>query len=296
MEAVILAFLTAIFWGIRTSIARKGLGQVDLLTGTFITFLVAFPILFIFASITGEYANITNLTPQSLVSLAVAGVLMYALARTFAFNSVKTIGSARAGQLMSTELVFAAIFSSIIIREFPSIILTVGLVSVLIGVVSITRSQKKSSKENITRRDFSIGLITGLGSGIIWGFSDTLIRLGMINWSSPILGNLVAYFFASMIFSTVIFGTKSREKLRKINRNSIVFLVLVGALSTFGTVTQFMALNLASVSAVVPITSTNSLITLIFSYTFLRKHEVINLNVIIGALLIVGGTYIVIIS
>jgi transporter family protein len=86
----------------------------------------------------------------------------------------------------------------------------------------------------------------------------------------------------------IVFTTGKQHMLKKIDRQSWIFLILSGFATGGSWLCYYRALQDGLASVVVPIDKLSILITVIFSYVFLK--ETLTRKAIFGLILIVGGT------
>ena len=86
----------------------------------------------------------------------------------------------------------------------------------------------------------------------------------------------------------MVFATGAQAGLGQITQRSLVFLVLSGLATGASWLCYYRAIQLGSVSKVVPIDKMSVVITLILAFVFL--HEEFSLKMLIGSVLITAGT------
>ena len=89
----------------------------------------------------------------------------------------------------------------------------------------------------------------------------------------------------------IAFAQGSVSSITSISRNSLIFLVLSGIATGISWLFYFRALQIGEASKVVPIDKMSLVITIILAGLFLR--EKINLQTVIGALMMTGGTLLI---
>lgn len=90
----------------------------------------------------------------------------------------------------------------------------------------------------------------------------------------------------------MVFITNSQGGITSIDKKSWIFLILSGIATGLSWLCYYKALQIGDVSKVVPIDKLSIVFTLIFAFIFL--HEKFNVKSIIGSILIVAGTFIMI--
>lgn len=90
----------------------------------------------------------------------------------------------------------------------------------------------------------------------------------------------------------MVFATGAQAGLGQITQRSLVFLVLSGLATGASWLCYYRAIQLGSVSKVLPIDKMSVVITLILAFVFL--HEEFSLKMLIGSVLITAGTLVMV--
>lgn len=90
----------------------------------------------------------------------------------------------------------------------------------------------------------------------------------------------------------MVFLAGTQQGIPDISKKSWIFLVLSGLATGASWLFYFKALQLGDASKVVPIDKFSLVITIVLAFIFL--HETVTLKVIIGAFLIMAGTFVMI--
>ncbi len=282
---LLLALAAAIFYGLSKVLVRKAM-HTDPIISVLYTLLVAPPILTCFAIISGDFFKHEILNSWAMLNLTMAGVFYLALGRFFAFSSIRLVGAARASQLTSTQIIFAAIVGVLLLNESMSLTIAIGTLAIFLGEILILFSNLHNGESLNQTRDFEKGFVYGLVGGFLWGFSQLFTREGARGLNSSIMASFFSYLFAIMIQLTIMVCLK---KGIKVPLNQLRYLLLSGVLSTLALLFQYSALQVERVIYVTPIINTSPLITLIASYLLLQRIELINKKVFLGAVIIMVG-------
>jgi bacterial/archaeal transporter family protein len=90
----------------------------------------------------------------------------------------------------------------------------------------------------------------------------------------------------------IVIASGELKEIKELNRSNLIFLILSGIATGFSWIFYFKVLETGDVSKVAPIDKLSVAIAIGLAFIFL--HEPVELKVIIGALLIVGGTIVLI--
>jgi drug/metabolite transporter (DMT)-like permease len=143
------------------------------------------------------------------------------------------------------------------------------------------------SAEAEARRRVALGIAFGFGAALAYGISTVLARHTVSGLATPLVGAALALTWGTLGFLLMTFRNL-REPAANFWRGAFYF-AAGGIFSALGVTGLFLALERAQVVIVSPVSSTNPLFTLILAAIFLREVEQLNLRVVIGSLLVVGG-------
>lgn len=143
----------------------------------------------------------------------------------------------------------------------------------------------------------AIGYGLALAAGMAYGLNAVLIRQTVSAFGAPLVGSSIALAMGVVSLGLLAWITRGGvSEGKRLPRRAIVFLLISGLGSAIGVGSNFVALSLAPVVVVSPITATNPLITILLSRLFLQRSERVNLRVVLGGCLVVGGIGVITLS
>lgn len=296
---LIFSLLTALSLSINAVIIRKALLKIDPIKGSFISVVIALGLLTILSTVKGDFSNIGQIEVAMVVLLGFTGILHLMLGQTLYYYSTKIIGASRAQVLISTNLIYAAVFSALFLGESLGSYLILGIILTTIGIcfVSLGTPASNNYKSKSIRSWSQIqGIVFGLICGVIWGLTSVLAKIGISGIASPTLSNLISYAFAVSFYPFALFWTGNQTEFKRVDRKCWIFLFMSGLATGAAQTFRYMAFNLANVSYVTPIIGISPLLTIVFSYLLIQKIEMVNFKTVVGTILSVIGVYVVIIS
>ncbi len=153
------------------------------------------------------------------------------------------------------------------------------------------------------RRSRVLGYSFGVGTALCWAISAILIAKALVGLPSALWGVAVGLGAAALVNLFWVLRERRGARLRAGGGGLVVpwlavrFMLLAGLFLGFGTFARAEAINLAPVVVAVPLTQTASFFTPMLSRVILgRRVEHVPLRLIIGAVLIVGGSALVILG
>lgn len=136
-----------------------------------------------------------------------------------------------------------------------------------------------------------LGYFFSLLAAFLWGTNHVLIRLGVTNITTPLVGATLATLTGALMLSAV--SAKDYGTIVRSQRMGLLFMALAGATAAMGLAFQFMAFSLVPVFIASPLSCTYPVITAALARFFLKRTETVTPRVILGAFcVVVGGTLI----
>lgn len=290
-DAATFALLAVFFFSLNLVLMRKSLMKVDLIKATFIVILVGIPILLVSCVLNGDFSHLYPLDVSTIIYLALAGILEFAVGRTLQYSSARLVGASRANALSSTSAIYAVVFATLFLNEavlikIVSVLVLIGLGSWLI-LLSTAHFEDKGKGQGYSLK----GIALGLACGAMWGATAIFIRVGVTAAKSALLAIFISTVFAAISYYPLLVRTRKNRDFRSINKPYIGYLVLAGALVCLAQIFYYYALSLAKVSYVEPFMEIQPLVTLLLSLILIRSIEKINGKMVAGILLTLVGVY-----
>lgn len=271
MIGIVFAVISSIFWGFNGILLRKGLKEVDTISGTF---TVVSTTTFITAIVALKDLKTTPIVYDKVLMLVLAGVISYFIGRLFTYSSVSTIGSSRAFSGTSTRILFSTIFGVFLLHEMLSLPILFGTVMMIFGLYVF-------STEGFDVK----GIYTSVAGGFAYGLASLLIKVGMLN------SVFVSVFIASISGLTFLgMFAKTQNRLKFVKNK---YLILSGTSLALGNISYYLALSMAPLVIVVPLSNLYPLITTLLSYLLIQKLEYVSIKTFVGSLLAVIGSILI---
>jgi len=281
-----LAIISAFLYSLAMIMAQIGLKDTDTFSGALISMVFSFiGSLFLFI----YYVPISHFANWGLIYFIISGLSGPCLGRFLLFIGINRVGSSIASTLYSIKPLFSAIAAVLILSEnltkgigAATIIMVVGL-----AIVSFEESGKKI-ESSWSKKD----LLFPVMAGAAYGLSQVFRKIGLNIYHDPMMGVVVQNVTALSFSLALALLRKSHQQVSVNHRKAWVFFGLQGIFSISGQLTSFYALNTGSVIIVSPLSSISPLFVIVIAGIFLRKVERITGKIILGAILIIGGTFI----
>ena len=139
------------------------------------------------------------------------------------------------------------------------------------------------------------GYAFGLGSGLGYGALNIVAKTILDDFDVPpvVISSIALFFGAIMLFPLAV---PELGGALLAPRFFLAMFALSGVAGGIGVIMIYSSLERADVVVVSPIIASSPLISLILARVFLQRLERIPLSVVLGTLLVVGGTVLVVVG
>ena len=230
-------------------------------------------------------------TPRAIAWFAGAGVLTAFIGRVFGYACVQVLGAMRASATKRLNPFFAVALGVGVLGErlTPGAVAGMLLIVASFALLVIRGAARKEGARGAApaRIGYAYGVVSAMGYAT--GYLGR--KMGLAETPDAFLGTMVGTFVGALTFVAVgAFNSRYANAVRGTFSSWRPWLLVAGAMSSFGQVAYFFALREAPISRVALITSMEVFITIFLSVLFLRRHESLTPAVFIAALLGFGGT------
>jgi DME family drug/metabolite transporter len=283
--AATLAIIAAFLYGLAMIMAQIGLKDTDTFSGALISMIFSFiGSLFLFI----YYVPISHFANWGLIYFIIAGLSGPCIGRFLLFIGINRVGGSIASTLYSIKPLFSAIAAVLILGEH----LTTGIAAatvIMVGGLAIVSFEESGKKieSSWSKKD----LIFPIMAGAAYGLSHVFRKIGLNINHEPLMGVVVQNVTALSFSIILVLFKKNHQKVTVNNRKAWIVFGLSGIFSVLGQLATFHALNIGSVIIVSPLSAISPLFVIVIAGIFLRKVERVTWKIILGAVLIIGGTF-----
>lgn len=291
---IVFALLSAVFFGASDIFLRRGVLKAgEPYTAVLISLFTGVLLFLLVIAFTAQWGKVWSLSWQVGGLLVGAGIIHFIMGRFMYYDSIRLIGANRASPISKIDVLTSVVLGIIILSESLTISLALGVLCIIPGVILASSERQGAGTEgrSETYQMQLRGVLSGLGAGLSWGSSGILIKPAVREIGSPLVGAFISYVAATLITVSLLFRKRQQEQLVRLNRSSLIPLVIAGVLSSAGQLLRFFGLSYSPVSLVQPLISTQVLYVLIFSFLLNRNIEVFTWKVIMGMVLVVAGAF-----
>ena len=285
---ILYAFGSAFFAGATSILAKIGVKDIDSHVATAIRTIVVLIFSWIMVFIVGSQGTIGNISGKTLTFLILSGFATGASWLCY-FKALQLGDVNKVVPIDKSSIILTMVLAFIFLGENITINMVVGMIG--IGIGTYLMIQKKESIEKVVKG--KAWLVYALLSAIFASLTSILGKVGIENVESN-LGTAIRTIVVLIMAWIIVFVTKKQCDVKKIDKKSLLFLILSGIATGASWLCYYKALQDGLASIVVPIDKLSILVTILFAYVFLK--EKLSKKSIVGLVLIVVGTLILLIK
>ncbi len=278
---IVLAFLSALFAGLTSILAKCGIRRTDSTVATAIRTVVVLIMAFCMTLIVGSTGQITSISPKSWIFLVLSGLATGGSWLCY-FKALQLGDVNKVVPIDKSSTVLTIIFAAVFLREPVSWLGWLCVVGIAVGTYLMI--EKKARTGGAKSRAW---LVYAALSAMFAALTSILGKIGIENVESN-LGTTVRTAVVLLAAWGMVLVTKKGSQLKTIPKKELVFICLSGLATGGSWLCYYKALKDGLASIVVPIDKLSILVTVAFSYMVFR--EKLTLKSAIGLLLIVAGT------
>ena len=270
-------------WAIDSVLVRFGLRNSNIFAAMLMSYAVSITCMWSYLIAT---TSLEFLDSPAMIYYLISGCLQPIFARALFYEGITRIGVARAGPLRGSEPLFAAVIAVLILKERPSLQVYAGTVLIVTSLWLISGKQQHEAKWRYLDALFPIS------AALISAISQTLRKQALKIVPDPFVAVAMVTTVSLILLLGFVLFTGRREQFR-MDRMSLLFFLGSALVATSAQVANFIALGRGEMSVIIPLLNTTPLFSVFFSALFLRNVETVNLRIICGAALMVGGVVLI---
>ena len=283
---VLFAFLSAIFAGMTSILAKCGIKKTDSNVATFIRTLVVLPLSLLMAVIVNPDFSLGAVSSKTLVFLVLSGLSTGASWLCY-FRALSKGDINKVVPIDKSSTVLTIILAVIFLGESVTVYKTLGVVFMAIGTLLMIEkkdTEKKSEGEG--------WLIYALLSAFFASLTTILGKIGIEGVESNLGTAIRTAVVIVMSFIMVAFTGKTGE-IKKIDKKELGFILLSGLSTGASWLCYYKALQDGEAGIVVPIDKLSILVTIAFSYIVFKER--LSKKAMLGLVMIVFGTLVLLV-
>ena len=278
---VLYAFASAFFAGITSILAKIGIKNVDSHLATALRTIVILLFSWLIVFFAGLLPDIHQLSFNTWIFLILSG-----LATGFSwlcyFKALQLGNVNKVTPIDKSSTILTMIFAMIFLGEQITMIKIISILCIAIGTYMMI-----DKKENVKKVKDNTWLIYALGSAVFASLTAILGKVGMQGVESN-LGTAIRTAVVLVMAWVLVFVTGKQNDIKTLDMKSWVFILLSGLTTGLSWLFYYKALQDGQASIVVPIDKLSIVLTITFSYFFLK--EKLSWNAFMGFIGVVAGT------
>ena len=279
---VLFAFLSAFFAGVTSILAKCGIRKTDSNVATFIRTIVVLLFSLLMVAVVGSAYTIKSLSSKTILFLVLSGLSTGASWLCY-FRALQKGNINKVVPIDKSSTVLTIILATIFLGEAITLFKTLGVVLIAIGTLMMI--EKKDAENKTEEKGWFFYAVL---SAVFASLTSILGKIGIVGVESNLGTAIRTVVVIVMSFVMVAVNGKVKE-IGKVDKKELMFILLSGISTGASWLFYYRALQDGEASIVVPIDKLSILVTIAFSY-FVFKEK-LSKKALIGLVLIVGGTF-----
>lgn len=279
---LLMAFLSAIFAGLTSILAKCGIKKTDSDVATALRTIVVLLFSWTMVFVVGSANTITNISTRSLIFLILSGIATGAswicYFKALSVGDVNKVVPVDKSSIVLTVLLAISLFGEtnhLVIKLIGTALLAVGIFLMI---------EKKKADAKHTK---AVWLPYAVGSAIFAALTSILAKIGITGVESN-LGTAIRTGVVLVMAWLIVLLKGKQKRIKPIDKRELVFISLSGIATGGSWLCYYYAIQNGVVSVVASIDKMSIVITVAFSY-FVFKEK-LKRKALIGLVLIVIGT------
>ncbi len=281
---LVFAIGSALFAGLTSILAKCGIRQTDSNVATAIRTFVVLIFAWIMVFVTGVGGAISEISGKTYLFLILSGLATGA-SWLFYFRALHLGDVNKVVPIDKSSTVMTIVLAFIILHEEITLWKFIGIIGIGAGTMLMIEKKEVQKKD----KDSGKGswFLCALLSAVFASLTAILGKIGITGVDSN-LGTAIRTIVVLIMAWVVVFVTGSQDKVKKVNKKELIFIILSGFATGGSWLCYYRALQTGPASVVVPIDKLSILVSIAFSYIVFKEKLTIKSGV--GLLLIVAGT------
>lgn len=285
--AILLALSSTLGYGVSFVLAQFGLRFMPPWLGAAFSVPTATLLFWLVAPF---WLKLGKADAEAALLFLCVGLFFPAAVTLLNFESNRLLGPNVAGAVSGLAPLFAVLLALILLDERLRPLQIAGIAGIAGGVMLMYRGQR----QHLPPWPRSLLFLMPLAAAAIRGGVQPVVKLGLSRWPDPLAALVLGYTVSSGVLIGAAFLFDSAV-VRKVNLRGALWFAALGVCNGSAVVLTYAALNRGPVTLVSPLIASYPLVTLFFSFVFL-KHEPIRAHLLGGVAATVAGVILVIVG
>lgn len=282
---MVMAVLSAFFAGVTAVLAKCGIRKTDSDVATALRTIVVLLFSWLMVFVVGSQNTITQIEPKTLVFLILSGVATGASWLCY-FKALSLGDVNKVAPIDKSSTILTVIIAIVCFSETDHIV--PKLQGTLLLAIGIFLMVERKNVDAVHQKN-SRWMIYAIFSAVFAALTSILAKIGISGIESN-LGTAIRTVVVLLMAWLVVFVKGKQGQMKTLDRHELVFIILSGIATGASWLCYYYAIQNGIVSVVVPIDKMSILVTVVFSYLFLK--EKISKKAALGLGLMLIGTLI----
>jgi uncharacterized membrane protein len=283
MLAIILALFASFWFAASMILINRGVLAIDYFRGLLTNLGVNALFLWLYVVLFVE--TIDLLTLANLIFVLV-GIFVPGVARFFMFKGMERLGASITSCLTNATPLFATFFAILFLQERPTLTNLLGTFSIVAGIIAL-------SWKGATKTWRTTDLFFPLTAAFLFAARDNMVRFGLLQIDSPIVGAAIAATTSFVTMSIIYVAFEKNQPLDKSVARGFALFAVAGFINFLSYVFAYTALSMERVSLMSPLINGSSLFILPLSALFLKDVEQLTRRKIGATVLVIIGVFLI---
>lgn len=296
---IVFAFGSALFAGITAILAKCGIRKTDSNVATAIRTVVVLLFSWLMAFLAGSWGQIGEIDSRTWLFLVLSGLATGASWLCY-FKALQLGDINKVVPIDKSSVVLTILLAFLFLGEEISLPKAVGVVLIGIGTFLMIEKKKtdgmRQSKENqlrgyhdaIWQNGGNSWFFYAAGSAVFASLTSILGKVGILGVESN-LGTAIRTVVVLLMAWIMVFVTGRQNTVKEIPKKELGFICLSGLATGASWLCYYKALQDGLASVVVPIDKLSIVVPIAFSYLVFQER--LSKAAALGLVLIVGGTF-----
>lgn len=270
---VLLAFLSALFAGLTSILAKIGLKHTDSNVATALRTVVVVIFSWLLVFLSGSVWTIGEITLSTLFFLILSGLATGASWICY-FRALQLGDVNKVVPIDKSSTILSMLFAIVLLGETDNLpVKIIGMVLIATGtfmMVAEPQTEKASLPGKESRKGHGWFFFASL-SAVFAALTSVLGKIGIEGVDSN-LGTAIRTLVVLVMAWLIVFRQKKQGEVRSLDRKSWVFILLSGLATGLSWLCYYRALQEGQASIVAPIDKLSILITALFAVFFLKER------------------------
>ncbi len=280
---ILFAFGSALFAGMTAILSKCGIKNTDSNVATAIRTVVVLLFSWLMVFIKGSQNMIADISARTLIFLILSGFATGASWLCY-FKALQLGNVNKVTPIDKSSTILTMILAILFLGESITFLKVIAIIGIGIGTYLMLQKKKASEEPGVQKNRW---IAYAILSAVFASLTSILGKVGIEGVESN-LGTAIRTIVVLIMAWFIVAITGKLHLVKGIDKTSWIYLLLSGIATGGSWLCYYRALQDGLASVVVPIDKLSILVTIVFSYVFLK--EVLTRKAVVGLVLIVAGT------